>query len=86
MTMATGSPTWRVTSETSGMWGGTLRSGSSHPHGSEFTPVMSLPVNTATTPGCFAARPVSMERMRACACGLRTKAAYVMPASLRSSV
>ena len=26
------------------MWGGIFSSGSSHPQGSEFTPVMSLPV------------------------------------------
>ena len=43
------------------MWGGMMRSWTtpgmffslrrSQPHGSEFTPVMSLPVKTATTPG-----------------------------------
>src|SRR5881392_1304090 len=57
----------------------------SHPHGSEFTPAMSLPVKTATTPGCFSAPLVSILRIRAWACGLRTNAAYVMPGSFKSS-
>ena len=62
MTTATGSPTCRATSEVSGMCGTIARSCTtpgmpfslrrSQPHGSELTPVMSLPVNTATTPGC----------------------------------
>src|SRR5207249_8067112 len=57
----------------------------SQPQGSELTPVMSLPVNTATTPGCRVAAEMSIFRMRAWACGLRTKAAYVMPRSFKSS-
>ena len=57
----------------------------SQPHGSEFTPVMSLPVKTATTPGWDLAALTSMPLMRAFACGLRTNAAYVMPGSFRSS-
>jgi hypothetical protein len=68
------------------MWGGIFSSGRSHPHGSEFTPVMSLPVKIATTPGAFAAREVSIFRILALACGLRTNTACVMPASFRSSV
>ena len=61
ITTATGSPTWRATSELRGMWGTMTRSWTtpgmflslrrSQPQGSEFTPVMSLPVKTATTPG-----------------------------------
>src|SRR5216117_4478544 len=35
----------------------------SHPHGSEFTPAMSLPVKTATTPGCFSAPLVWIRRI-----------------------
>ncbi len=95
MTTATGSPTWRATSEVSGMCGTMARSCTtpgmffdlrrSHPHGSEFTPAMSLPVKTATTPGWALAWLTSMDLMRACACGLRTNAAYVMPGSFRSS-
>src|SRR2546422_3008012 len=76
----------------SGMWGTIARSWTtpgmffslrrSHPHGSEFTPVISLPVKTATTPGCFSAALASILRIFACACWLRTNAAYVMPGSL----
>jgi aerobic-type carbon monoxide dehydrogenase small subunit (CoxS/CutS family) len=57
----------------------------SQPQGSELTPVMSLPVKMATTPGCFDAAAMSILRMRAWACGLRTNAAYVIPGSFRSS-
>jgi len=57
----------------------------SQPHGSELTPFMSLPVKTATTPGCALAAAVSIRLMRAWACGLRTNAAYVMPGIFRSS-
>ena len=32
----------------------------------------SMPVMTALTPGSFSAALVSMERMRACGCGLRS--------------
>ena len=85
ITIATGSPTQRAASLASGMCGGTLSSGSSHPHGSEFTPVMSLPVKIATTPGCLRAAAVSIFLMRACACGLRTNAAHVVPGSFTSS-
>jgi hypothetical protein len=85
MTTATGSPTWRATSAVSGMCGTMARSWRtpgiffslrrSHPHGSEFTPVISCPVKTATTPGWRLASAVSIFRMRAWAWGLRTKAA-----------
>src|SRR5438552_12852930 len=95
MTTATGSPTCRAASDVSGMWGTIARSWTtpgiffsfrrSQPQGSELTPVMSLPVKTATTPGCRSAAAVSILRMRAWACGLRTKAAYVMPGSFKSS-
>ncbi len=68
------------------MWGGIFSSGRSQPHGSEFTPAMSLPVKIATTPGAFDALPVSILRILAFACGLRTKTAWVRPASFRSSV
>src|SRR5256712_9146969 len=95
MTTATGSPTCRAASDVSGMWGTIARSWTtpgiffsfrrSQPQGSELTPVMSLPVKTATTPGCRVAAEMSIFRMRAWACGLRTKAAYVMPPSFKSS-
>src|SRR6266436_2675367 len=95
MTTATGSPTCRAASDVSGMWGTIARSWTtpgiffsfrrSQPQGSELTPVMSLPVKTATTPGCRSAAAVSIFRMRAWACGLRTNAAYVIPGSFRSS-
>ena len=85
MTTATGSPTWRAASDDSGMWGTIERSCTtpgmffslrrSHPQGKEFTPVMSAPVNTATTPGCAFALDVSMLLIRACACGLLTNTA-----------
>src|SRR3989442_5677594 len=95
ITTATGSPTCRATSDVRGMWGTIARSWTtpgiffsfrrSQPQGSELTPVMSLPVKTATTPGCRSAAAVSIFRMRACACGLRTNAAYVTPGSFKSS-
>ncbi len=68
------------------MWAGIFSSGRSQPQGSEFTPVMSLPVKIATTPGAFDALAMSILRIFALACGLRTKNAWVMPASFRSSV
>src|SRR5262249_19749545 len=49
--------------------------GRPRPPASEFTPAMSAPVNTATTPGWALALPTSMLRTRAWACGLRTNAA-----------
>ena len=81
MTTATGSPTWRAASDVSGMCGTIARSCTtpgmffalrrSQPQGSELTPVMSLPVKTATTPGCRdGPLDVSIFRMRAWACGL----------------
>jgi hypothetical protein len=42
-------------------------------------------VNTATTPGIDLASPVSIERMFACAYGLRRIARCVIPGSLMSS-
>jgi hypothetical protein len=60
--------------------------GSSHAQGMFCSPSICAPVNTATTPGAFAARLVSMRVMRACACGLRTMAACTMSGSARSSV
>ena len=39
----------------------------SHPQGSELTPVMSLPVKTATTPGYLRAFTVSIFPIFACA-------------------
>ena len=63
-------------------------SGRSQPHGSGPTPpcAMSLPEYAATTPGIPLARERSTRRIRAWAWGLRTKAAYVWPGSLTSSV
>ena len=46
---------------------------------------MSRAVSTAWTPGIASAAAVSIPRMRACGCGLRTKAPCSMPASLMSS-
>ena len=43
------------------------------------------PVSTPTTPGIFIAADESMLLTLACACGLRTKCAWVMPCSLMSS-
>src|SRR6266849_5034174 len=86
ITTATGSPTYWATSAASGGCGGIFSSGKSHPHGREFTPVMSLPVKIATIPGRAFAAETSIFRIRARAWGLRTKAAYVIPASFRSSV
>src|SRR5262249_1458906 len=70
ITMATGSPTWRATSDVSGMWGTMTRFWTtpgmflalfrSQPQGNELTPFMSLPVKTAITPGCALALVVSM--------------------------
>jgi hypothetical protein len=95
ITTATGSPTCRAASDVRGMCGPIARSWTtpgmffalrrSQPQGSELTPVMSLPVKMATTPGCFDAAAVSIFRIRAWAWGLRTKAAYVIPGSFRSS-
>ena len=45
----------------------------------------SLPVSTAITPGIFIASDESMLLTLACACGLRTNWAKVMPTSLISS-
>src|SRR5438093_8386964 len=95
MTTATGSPTWRAASDVNGMCGTIARSWTtpgtffsfrrSQPQGSELTPVMSLPVKIATTPGWRIAAAVSILRIRAWACGLRTKAAYVIPGIFTSS-
>ena len=46
----------------------------------------SAPVITSATPGCRLASVLSMPRMRACACGLRTKAACNMRGRTMSSV
>ncbi len=59
-------------------------SGSIQPHGSAPT-LTSCAVYTATTPGTARAGAVSTRFRRAWACGLRTKAAWVMPGSLTSS-
>ncbi len=75
ITMATGSPTYRAASPARGMCGGTFSSGSSQPQGRELTPVMSLPVKIATTPGKVFAFATSILRIFALAWGLRTKAA-----------
>src|SRR6185437_16903309 len=48
-------------------------------------PGRSSAVSTACTPGTARAFVASIERMRACACGLRTKQASSVPASLTSS-
>ena len=45
----------------------------------------SLAVTTAATPGSASARLVSIDRMRACANGLRRIAPCTMPGSLMSS-
>ena len=45
----------------------------------------SAAVTTASTPGSASARVVSMRRMRACACGLRSILPCTMPGSLRSA-
>ena len=61
--------------------------GISQPTGIGFTPAAtrSLPVYTASTPLIFVAAVASIRTMRACACGLRTKAAVVVPGIRRSS-
>jgi hypothetical protein len=46
---------------------------------------MSAPTNTAMTPGIDFAAPVSIERMFACAYGLRRMAMWVIDWSLMSS-
>ena len=46
----------------------------------------SAPVTTANTPGSARAASASMETMRACACGLRTMAAWSMPRTRMSSM
>ena len=47
--------------------------------------IRSWPVTTATTPGRLRARPPSMPRMRAWACGLRTNATCCRPGSAMSA-
>ena len=46
---------------------------------------MSAPTNTATTPGIALAADVSIDRMLACAYGLRRMAMWAIDASLMSS-
>ena len=46
---------------------------------------MSAPTKTATTPGIARAAAVSIERMLACAYGLRRMAMWAIEASLMSS-
>jgi hypothetical protein len=58
--------------------------GSIQPHGSPPT-WTSWPVYTATTPDTAFALAALMPLIFAWACGLRTKAAYVMPGSFTSS-
>ena len=48
------------------------------------TRARSWPVSTVTMPGWRLAAPASIRRMRAWACGLRTKAACSMPGAVRS--
>src|SRR3990172_12251469 len=56
-----------------------------HAHGSGGSSLKSCPVNTATTPGCFAAFLVLMLLIFACAYGVRRIAAYNMPGNCTSS-
>ena len=46
---------------------------------------MSFPVTTALTPGIEAAAEVSIDRIRACAYGLRTSAPCSIPGSEKSA-
>ena len=49
------------------------------------SPLRSPAVKTAWTPGSASAAEVSMDRMRALGCGLRTKQACSMPGRVMSS-
>jgi len=48
--------------------------------------LQSAPVKTAITPRCASAGAVAMRRMRACACGERTIAAWSSPAICTSAL
>ena len=50
-----------------------------------FLPGMSAAVIAAITPGAASAREKSMRRMRACACGLSTRAASSVPGTFGTS-
>ena len=54
--------------------------------GADLAAARSAPVKTARTPGDFFALSLLMLLIRACACGERTKAAYVCRGSATSSV
>ena len=77
-TTATASPTYLTTSFAMGGWSTALmsESGTCHAHGMPLSaPSVSAAVNTATTPSRPQAALVSIDVMRACACGLRSIAA-----------
>ncbi|MCY1224097.1 hypothetical protein D9M72_362420 [compost metagenome] len=80
MTSATWSPTWRTLSwAITGCGGSFIGEPSmlwiSQPQGRPPTlsAARSSPVSTAITPGAASASVLSIERMRACACGERRK-------------
>ncbi|MNX92811.1 hypothetical protein D3C86_1249650 [compost metagenome] len=82
MTSATWSPTWRALPCASAGWGGSFIGVPSmlwisQPQGRPPTlsAAISSPVSTAITPGEASASVLSTERMRAWACGERTKQA-----------
>ena len=93
--MATISPTWRASSRHIASWWGCFmvtatraaRPGGIAPKsGSGFIQrSRSAKVKTWATPGSRLAASVRMAAMRACACGLRTKATWSIPGSLMSS-
>ena len=61
-------------------------SGTTHPQGREpSSSARSSPVNTAITPGDFKASAVSIDFIKACASGLRTKTIWSMPVRVTSS-
>ena len=87
--MTTGSPTQQARSTAMGYCGADFMPGkqvSVPTQGPVQRVASSAPVITSATPGCRLASAVSMPRMRACACGLRTKAACSMRGRTMSSV
>ena len=84
-TTATGSPTKRTTSLASSGWfiRSLIRPGIMG--GSAGRSATSAPVNTAITPGASRAALASIELIRACATGDRTKKTWHAPVSRSSS-
>src|SRR5689334_7085634 len=87
-TTATASPTNTTLPTATGQWSGFFMSavtGQAHGMAPAQSARRSSPVKTWTTPGRAAAASVAMEVMRACACGLRTRAIQSAPGTTRSS-